>query len=469
GEIANFPYRDCTTARGAYSLAPDVASLGGGKYCFTIQVDQGCSGPCCSTDLQKIEFDVSSSCLVSGASVIATINGKRTQIGASFDKPEMGPPGTAILRIPQLGLNKTTAQNAELCITLKPNNAGRGCTTLEQLCSTPSGGCPGACSAAFFDTPCKCCPISNTRGRSCTPLPPPDPPVFCTSQVCYIAELEPPTPDVRPYRFDDATCTSLKVQLGKASQAINVGSDTLASYLDLVLRVCEGTRVVMCSNFTESNVTDAAWKTAFAGANTELVTFFLSLISGPTCLPELDGYTIRTRANSEKCVLFDEERSIPCVPPPGVNCSCDVKQGVLPFVVGARYAPAASLPPSKVPTTDYCFTISTTTNIAPSNCTSISTIGKVELIADPSLRAFVRGFTLYLNNGTSTKISPTWGSNTLRATNLLWSVAEADGARVCVTLRNPVTMIDICQGTRCTVSVFNEDKDCCPLFYSGPV
>jgi hypothetical protein len=57
GALPTFPYRTCATGPGAYQLAPAVRSVGGGKYCFTIQVAQGggCAGACCNTDLHKIE------------------------------------------------------------------------------------------------------------------------------------------------------------------------------------------------------------------------------------------------------------------------------------------------------------------------------------------------------------------------------------------------------------------------------
>ncbi|GIM03922.1 hypothetical protein Vretimale_8578, partial [Volvox reticuliferus] len=174
GSISNFPFRNCETNDGAYHLAPAWWPMGGNKYCFNIEVMNDCWSSCCTATLHKIEFNVSSSCLVAGASVTATLNGVPTRVGPSYDKPPFGPPGSAILRITQLGLDPVMAQGAVLCITLKPNRGRQGCTTLEQLCSSP-GFPAGTCTAAIFDATCDCCPISQAAQARPPPPPPPPP------------------------------------------------------------------------------------------------------------------------------------------------------------------------------------------------------------------------------------------------------------------------------------------------------
>ncbi|GIL56737.1 hypothetical protein Vafri_12055, partial [Volvox africanus] len=178
GAIPDFPFRNCDTNNGAYLLAPAWRPMGGTKYCFNIEVmndPNTCWSSCCTATLHKIEFNVSDSCLVPGAYVTATLNGVPTRVGATFDKPPYGNPGSGILRITQLGLDTETAQGAELCITLKPNRARQGCTTLEQLCSSP-GFPAGTCTAAMFDAGCDCCPISQAAQARPPPPPPPSPP-----------------------------------------------------------------------------------------------------------------------------------------------------------------------------------------------------------------------------------------------------------------------------------------------------
>ncbi|EFJ39589.1 extracellular matrix glycoprotein pherophorin-V24, partial [Volvox carteri f. nagariensis] len=142
GAVPYFPFFLCARAQASFSLAPVVTNVGGGQYCFTLQ------------------FNVYSSCLVPGASVSATVNGVPTAVSPSFDRPQDGPPGSSILRVTQLGLN-LTSNGAKVCITLKPNSAGQGCTTLEQLCVPPNGMAPGSCIAAMFDYSLDCCPITR--------------------------------------------------------------------------------------------------------------------------------------------------------------------------------------------------------------------------------------------------------------------------------------------------------------------
>ncbi|GIM01244.1 hypothetical protein Vretimale_6044, partial [Volvox reticuliferus] len=139
GIFPAFPYRDCATKIGAYRFSPVAKQYPGGKYCFIIKVQsQNCTNSCCSADLNKIEFNVSDSCIIQPApEVKATINGIYTRVGPAFAYPVNGRNGSAILRLTQLGLNLTTAADAEVCLTLKTNRLGKGCATLEQLCVPP--------------------------------------------------------------------------------------------------------------------------------------------------------------------------------------------------------------------------------------------------------------------------------------------------------------------------------------------
>ncbi|GLI64756.1 hypothetical protein VaNZ11_008155, partial [Volvox africanus] len=186
GSIPIFPYHMCAFragSAGAYSFLPQVKDLGGGKFCFTIQVQTGCSSSCCSAGLHKIEFNVSSSCLVQPAPEIkATINNIYTRISPSLDRPLNGRNGSAILRLTQLGLTTVTAADAEVCIILKASR-GQGCTTLEQLCVPQPGEPIGSCFVAMFDITRTCCPTSMTYPTTVSglnipavPLPPSPPP-----------------------------------------------------------------------------------------------------------------------------------------------------------------------------------------------------------------------------------------------------------------------------------------------------
>ncbi|GLI65218.1 hypothetical protein VaNZ11_008699 [Volvox africanus] len=476
GKFPLFPYVNCIKDGGVYGLAPSVSDLGGGKYCFTIVVDdQRCTDPCCSSDLYKIELNVANSCLVSGASVSATLNGvPLVRPSPSFDAPGDGLSGSAIIRIPGVALNKTTAQGAELCLTLKTNKAGQGCTKLEQLCASSTDSCTGACSAAFFDTACKCCPVSKTTGNC--PPPPSKPSANCTGLVCFTAELIPPEVDVRPYRFDASLCDRATDALIAELEKTELGTQTLSSFLSLATSArCSETLYSICANFTTDyqepfveNIT-----TALEAAATEVVPFLLSEIAGSTCNPELDGYTVWARTFSEKCVTFEDYKSITCFASNGrPPCLCNATQGILPYVIAARYY---AQPGSRPDTTEYCFNISKLPRdkVVPSTCADTSSINKLEFYANRDLRTAIRGFNLYPATGGTARISDIWGSpysNTLKATNVNWTAAQANGGRICAVLQNPVTMMDVCLGApddKCLVAIYNGNRDCCPTFAAG--
>ncbi|GIL56743.1 hypothetical protein Vafri_12031 [Volvox africanus] len=477
GKFPLFPYANCMKDGGVYGLAPSVSDLGGGKYCFTIVVDdQSCTGPCCSSDLYKIELNVANSCLVSGASVSATLNGvPLVRPSPSFDAPGDGPSGSTIIRIPGIALNKTTAQGAELCITLKTNKAGQGCTNLGQLCSSSTGSCTGACSAAFFDTTCKCCPVSQTTGN-CAPPPPSKPSANCKGLVCFTAELVPPVFDIRPYRFDAAVCDRATGALITELEKTELGTQTLSSFLSLEPSArCSETLYSICANFTtdykESFVENIT--TALEAAASEMLPLLLSEFAGDSCKPELDGYLVTARTFSDKCVTFEDYKSITCFAANGrPPCLCNSTQGILPYVVSARYYAQRG---SRLDTTEYCFNISKLPQdmVIPSNCAGINSINKLEFYANRDLRTSIRGFTLYPATGGIVRISDIWGnqySNTLKATNVNWTAAQADGGRICAVLQNPVTMMDVCLGSpgdKCLVAIYNGNRDCCPTFATG--
>jgi hypothetical protein len=137
---------------------------------------------------------VSDSCVVSPVAVLkATINGATTTVSPAFYKSTYGPSTAAVLRLSFLGLDTVTADGAELCLALSTNRAGKGCDTLEKMCVSPPGTPPGTCVAAFYDTACKCCPLSQTYVP-----PPPSPPAIvpgrCPSEYCVTAQLVPQPP-----------------------------------------------------------------------------------------------------------------------------------------------------------------------------------------------------------------------------------------------------------------------------------
>ncbi|GIM03932.1 hypothetical protein Vretimale_8588 [Volvox reticuliferus] len=481
GAITQFPYRSCNSSNGAYRLAPVWVPLGSGKYCFTIEVRQdaqACSGDCCTSGLHKIEFNVSSSCLVPGASVTATLNGVPTRVGPVFDKPPLGPPGSAILRITQLGLDPVTAQGAELCITLKPNRGGQGCTTLAQMCSSP-GFPSGTCTAATFDAACDCCPVSQAVQAQPPPPPPPVVPSYRPCEVCVAAKLIPPANDIRPYRFDAATCAAIQRNISDAMNAALNASNISPIFAPFAPNstTCFDDTVLTCGSF---NGEDVSKLESLFNDVSGLLSYFIEVASsGDICNPKLDGYTLLITTDDNSCL--DVSQSAGCFLPdtPFPNCTCNVTQGILPFTVAATYERVQPSPNFNL-CDEYCFTINAlppTASLLPSTCYQAGDkLAKIEWYADVDKRSIVKGFALYPAVGPTKTASPSWGApvaNTLKVT-LNWNDTEAVGGVVCVAIRQPYTMDDLCVDphNQCYVSIFNRDDDnnnyCCPTFRSGP-
>ncbi|GLI65227.1 hypothetical protein VaNZ11_008711, partial [Volvox africanus] len=482
GIIPNFPYRSCNTSNGAYRLAPIWAPLGGNQYCFTIQVNQdaqSCSGPCCTSGLHKIEFNVSISCLVAGSSVTATLNGVPTRVGAVFDKPPYGLPGSAVLRITQLGLDPVTAQGAQLCITLKPNRARQGCTTLEQLCSSP-GFPAGTCTAATFDVACDCCPVTQVV-QAQPPPPPPVVPMYRYCELCVAAKLVPPANDVRPYRFDAATCATIQQNIADAmNAALNVSSiSPVFAPFSPNSTNCFNDTVLTCGLFNGLEV--STLESLFIEVSGLLSSFIEVAAGGSVCNPRLEGYSVEITTDGNSCL--DVSQSASCFLPqtPFPNCTCNITKGVLPFTVAATYSQVKNSSNFTL-SDEYCFTIAAlppTVPIVKSTCYQENdTIAKLEWYADDNVRSYVKGFVLYPAVGPVKKVSPSWGAvgaNTLKV-SLNWTNEQANGGLVCVAIRQPYTMDNVCMdppSNQCYVSIFNRDDNnnndyCCPTFRSGP-
>ncbi|GIL50607.1 hypothetical protein Vafri_6744 [Volvox africanus] len=172
---ASFPFCKCARKNSAYTLDKSVKYKGNNTYCFKVQATApaSCTDFCCSqADVKKLEVNANRECDVSGATLSATVNGKPTKTVPVMEPPPNSPTGATIVKITQLGLNLSNANGAEICLTLGTNRAGKGCTTLEDLCVPPAGGPPGVCSAALFSSNNKCCP--TTAVNAVRP-----PPSFC--------------------------------------------------------------------------------------------------------------------------------------------------------------------------------------------------------------------------------------------------------------------------------------------------
>ncbi|GIM13848.1 hypothetical protein Vretimale_16932 [Volvox reticuliferus] len=481
GLIPAFPYRHCITRFGAYRIGPGPNSLGGGKYCFRIRVNSTCNNACCSTDLDNIEFNVSDSCIVQpSAEVKATINNVPTRVGAAFARPVNGRTGSAVLRLTQLGLNLTTAADVRLCLTLKTNRYGMGCATLEQMC-IPSRTAPiGACSVAMIDTSSTCCPVSSSStprrnlvkppmppppsppmppppslsppppspppppSRS-SPPPPPPPTPMGDLDLCVFARLQPPSNDVRPYQYSMVDCLNIQQAFQDALWAVDLDG-AVKSYGSIDSSRCRDREVSICGEAYNADGAGFFRDYVIMAAMPALVE---AADAGETvCKPELQGYTVTVTAVGKSWQHSSSaDCNSPFVPFPG--STCNAMQGILPFIVDTRFTAGTVT----ADTTEYCFTVHVLPEdkLEPSTCGAANdNLAKIEWEAKQDANpSVVRGFNLYPAVGASSKLSPSWaaagGSNILTAGPLNWTLAQANGGRVCIEVENTVTLFDICQ------------------------
>ncbi|GLC50677.1 hypothetical protein PLESTB_000406900 [Pleodorina starrii] len=242
----------------------------------------------------------------------------------------------------------------------------------------------------------------------------------------------------------------------------------MVSYFAPNASKCSGLAVAVCGTFFSS--VDAQ---AFTATAEELLPFWIEVAAGGSvCSPELEGYNVVVTTDQNTCMPLAS--SVSCSLPftPFPNCTCNTTQGILPFTISPRYYP---LPNANKTTTEYCFPIATipASQMVPSACGSANdTLTKIEWFANQNMSAAIKGFTLYPAFGNATRLSASWGAsgtNTLKATGINWTVAQASGGLVCVELRKPFTMDDICLGfpSQCYASTFNSNKDCCPIYRTG--
>ncbi|GIL64053.1 hypothetical protein Vafri_18032 [Volvox africanus] len=462
GKFKVFPYCQCTPSPGAYSLAPTVVSKTPGTYCFTVKTNppQGCKSYCCTqADLKKLEIDINSSCRVPGVSAVATINDVRTKVAPVFDKAAQGLNGSTILKLTQLGLNLSTANGAEICITLKTNGAGQGCTTLEQLCAPPAGAPPGTCSTALFDTADDCCPGNPVNVKTC--------------KTCVYFSLTATGAISRPYNFTATQCATLAAAVARDMSIQSAAANaSISSNFSMVS--CETNQLKVCGDFA-SDVEGGKLR-AFID---DMAIQWLSQVTGDlttSCPIALANYTVTVTVGgngSDPAVLpsscLDAVKSTACKPNPFPfpKCVCNTTQGISPFTPDG---PITQLNGRKSKSLLYCFSIKTHTPI-PGPCSSATILQKVEFWANEAVRTKVLGFSLKPTGASSWKnISATWGGKgeeTLKATPLNWTLAQADGGTVCMEVDRSVALDQLCLGptpNTCWANLFDPSRTCCPLY-----
>lgn len=107
--------------------------------------------------------------------------------------------------------------------------------------------------------------------------------------------------------------------------------------------------------------------------------------------------------------------------------------------------------------------------MANNTCANATTFQKVEFYANETMRRSVTGFVVTPKGGPSVGISSSWGAtgeNTLKATPLGWSIAQANGGEICLELAKRVALSEFCLGTPsgCYLNIFDVKLQCCPLY-----
>ncbi|GIL92060.1 hypothetical protein Vretifemale_19550 [Volvox reticuliferus] len=153
---------------------------------------------------------------------------------------------------------------------------------------------------------------------------------------------------------------------------------------------------------------------------------------------------------------------------------CNTTQRLTPFAA----TPFLETYPGRKTTTLYCFNISLVTPVDPDSfCGSTTTLRSVEIWADVDQRARIKGFGLQTAGSTGfTFVPQIWGPVD-EATNIIavktsafyWALSDANGGKVCLELDGPATPQTICKfnGGACWIALFDESKDCCPIYQAA--
>ncbi|GLC33316.1 hypothetical protein PLESTM_000048000 [Pleodorina starrii] len=152
------------------------------------------------------------------------------------------------------------------------------------------------------------------------------------------------------------------------------------------------------------------------------------------------------------------------------KCSCVTKRGSTSF---AALPVITQAPGRKASTTLHCFNLTTITPSNPNGpCGRSQVLLKMEMWADEALRRSVQGIGVRPADVEDMAfLSPVWGpvgSQTLKATPLRWSKAQAEGGQVCIELDNNTSLGSFCmsenQEDTCWLNLFDETQNCCPVF-----
>ncbi|EFJ42049.1 extracellular matrix glycoprotein pherophorin-V19 [Volvox carteri f. nagariensis] len=221
------------------------------------------------------------------------------------------------------------------------------------------------------------------------------------------------------------------------------------------MSLCNYAKVTVCGRLRLRD------RVALENALEQKARHWITLAAGyDLCDPELQSYSVSVTVGEHTYAMGT---SCDLTPTAVTTRICDPSQGGLPYIVAPRYFLLAQTN-NRSSTNEYCFGLSTWAAEGDS-------LSRMEWYANRSLSAWVAGFTLYSSTGNITALPARWatGSNgstdILQANEINWTTTQANGAMVCVRVKKPRTLQQLCFEDRlCYVSLFGSSGDRCPTF-----
>ncbi|KAG2424779.1 hypothetical protein HXX76_014203 [Chlamydomonas incerta] len=150
---------------------------------------------------------------------------------------------------------------------------------------------------------------------------------------------------------------------------------------------------------------------------------------------------------------------------PDYSCKDNTDSNNFPFRTGDRYI----VTPGR-DTNEYCVKVLTTSTTGTSKCGTKTTLKKVQFWLDYNRRYQIKAITIKYNaTGQTATRSQSWGpigSNSLKVTDLNWSLADVDRLEpmICLTLKSATTLADLSEGDNGAIlgAAFSDDLSCCP-------
>ncbi|GIL44828.1 hypothetical protein Vafri_2292, partial [Volvox africanus] len=204
--------------------------------------------------------------------------------------------------------------------------------------------------------------------------------------------------------------------------------------------------------------------------------FWLYLVSGDKCPTFLVGYTVILEVagadgpGSASCLQAITSRSCTPEPVPFPKCKCVTRPAATPFAA-TPYLTKERGRNSR--TVLYCFSTAIVAPYSPNSaCGKTTVLLKAEMWGNDDLRRSVTGIGIQPAGSEMKFLSATWGSvgeQTVKATPLNWSKAQAARGRICMELEKATDLGAFCNNPgaaqpTCWINFFDLSKNCCPLF-----